>query len=128
DLAGDDPRVYDRENEPGRPWQLTGVTLSVFLVHVAVFEAVWNAPFGAVAAWITADRLEKVLAPLTPIPGAAWRWPSPLHQLYVRPAAHSAHGHRGHVDATAGAVRPHGRVRGAVTALMYPEVGCLSVR
>lgn len=83
DLEGDDPRVYDRENEPGRPWQPTSVTLSVFLVHVAVFEAVWNAQFGAVAAWITPDRLDEVLAPLTPIPGAAWRWPSPRHQLYV---------------------------------------------
>lgn len=59
------------------------MTLSVFLVHVAVFEAIWNARVGASAAWITPQKLDEVPAPLTPIPGAAWRWPCPTHQLYA---------------------------------------------
>ncbi|WP_157437857.1 hypothetical protein [Actinoplanes subtropicus] len=83
DPTGDDPEVYDRENTPGQPWQPTGVALSVFLVHVAVFEAIMGAQAGASAAWITSQRLDQVLSPLSPIPGAAWRWPCPMHQLYA---------------------------------------------
>src|SRR5207248_9673903 len=79
----DDGEVYDRENEPGRPWEPTGVPLSVFLVHVAVFEAVMAAACGASAAWITDDQLQHVLAPVTRIPRAAWRWPCPMHRLYA---------------------------------------------
>ena len=69
DPVGEDPEVYDRENVPGQLWQSTGVPLSAFLVHVAVFEAIWGAQTGAGAAWITPQRLDEILSPLTPIPG-----------------------------------------------------------
>lgn len=82
DPVGADPAVYDRENEPGQPWEPTGVPLSVFLVQIAVFEAIAVAEYGAGAAWIKPEDLEKVLAPLTPIPGAKWRFPETMHQLY----------------------------------------------
>lgn len=83
DRAGDDPAVFDRENEPGRPWQPTGVALSTFLLHVAVVEAVFGARFGAAAAWVTPAQLEAVLAPLRPLPMPPWRWPAQGHRLYA---------------------------------------------
>jgi hypothetical protein len=82
DPDADDGQVYDRESEADQPWQRTGVRLSVFLVHVAVFEAIFNARHGGTSAWIRPEHLSEVLAPLAPIPGTAWRWPSPGHDLY----------------------------------------------
>ena len=78
----EDPAVYDRESR-GRGWQPTGVNLSTFLLHVAVFEAIWMARHGAGTACIAPTRLASVLAPMTPIPGAAWRWPPPSTRLYA---------------------------------------------
>ncbi|GIH12496.1 hypothetical protein Raf01_06680 [Rugosimonospora africana] len=72
----DDPDVYDRENEPGQAWQRTGVRLSTFLIHVAVFEAIWSAKHGASAPGLSRHRCQDILAPLKPIPHAAWRWPT----------------------------------------------------
>lgn len=79
-----DPAVYDRENG-GRGWQPTGVDLSTFLLHVVVFEAVWMARYGAGTAYISPTRLAAVLAPMTPIPGACWRWPPPSTRFYAGP-------------------------------------------
>jgi len=83
DCAGDDPAVFDRENEPGEAWQPTGVALSRFLLHVAVVEAIFGAPHGASAAWVTPAQLDAVLAPLRPLPMPAWRWPAAGHRLYA---------------------------------------------
>src|SRR6266496_2948741 len=38
-----DPPAFDRESEPGAPWQATGQSLSEFLLHMIVFEAIWTA-------------------------------------------------------------------------------------
>jgi hypothetical protein len=76
DPDGDDPDVYDRENEPGTAWQRTGVRLSTFLIHVAVFEAIFNARHGASTATVSRRRCQDILAPLRPIPHAIWRWPT----------------------------------------------------
>ena len=80
---GDDPPVFDRENEDGSPWLRTGERLSTFLLHVAVFEAVMGAVHGASAGWVPRDRLPEILAPLEPLPMPDWRWPPGAHRLYA---------------------------------------------
>jgi hypothetical protein len=83
DRAGDDPAVFDRENQPGKQWQPTGAVLSTFLLHVAAFEAVMGARHFAAAAALTPDQLDAVLAPLRPLPMRAWRWPAAAHRLHA---------------------------------------------
>jgi hypothetical protein len=83
DRVGDDPTVFDRENQPGEPWQPTGVALSRFLLHVAVFEAICGARCSAGASWLTPEQLDAVLVPLRPLPMPAWRWPAAGHRLYA---------------------------------------------
>jgi hypothetical protein len=83
DPAGGDPAVFDRANEPGEPWEPTGVTLSTFLLHVAVFEAIMGARYQASAAWVTPQQLDAVLAPLRPLPMRPWRWPQAGARLYA---------------------------------------------
>jgi hypothetical protein len=83
DPDGDDPPVYDRENEPGRAWGSTGVRLRQFLVHVEVFEAVWSGAYGGSATWVPPADVAAILAPLSPVPGAEWRWPRPWTRLYA---------------------------------------------
>jgi hypothetical protein len=85
DRAGVDPLVFDRENEPGTPWQPTGAALSEFLLQVAVFEAVMGARLFAAAADLTPAQLAAALAPLRPLPMSAWRWPAGEHRLYAGP-------------------------------------------
>lgn len=81
--GGDDPPVYDRENVDGEPWQPTGVALSAFLLHVAVFEAVMSCQHGASASWVSLTQWEAILAPLRPLPMPDWRWPAAGHRLYA---------------------------------------------
>jgi hypothetical protein len=83
DCAGDDPAVFDRENQPGKLWRPTGAVLSTFLLHVAVFEAVMGARHFAGAAELTPDQLDAVPAPLRPLPMPAWRWPAAGHRLHA---------------------------------------------
>ena len=85
DRAGDDPLVFDRENEPGAPWQPTGAALSEFLLQVAVFEAVMGARLFAAGAGLTPGQLDAALAPLRPLPMSAWHWPAGEHRLYAGP-------------------------------------------
>lgn len=60
---GDDPQVYDRETDRGRPWHATGMRLSGFWVQVAMSEA--------------------VLAPMGAVEQPAWPFPPPSMQFYV---------------------------------------------
>jgi hypothetical protein len=83
DWDSEDPEVYDRENEDDEPWQPTGPRLSTFLVHVGVFEAVWQAAHGAGISCVGHDQCQQILAPLTPIPNTRWRWPAPGSSLYA---------------------------------------------
>lgn len=83
DRVGDDPPVHDRENLAGEPWRPTGVSLSTFLLHVAVFEAIMGSPYGAAACWVTPAELDSILAPLRPLPMPAWRWPTAGHRLHA---------------------------------------------
>lgn len=81
---GDDPPVFDRENEPERIWQPTGAVLSRFLFQVTVFETIWAAPHVRAASGLAREQLDRVLAPLTPVDMIAWRWPGPEHRFWVR--------------------------------------------
>jgi hypothetical protein len=72
--SSDDPIVLDRENEVGKPWQTTNTPLSVFLLQVAVFEALMGARYGASAIDIGEDAVEQITRPLTPVPTRAWHW------------------------------------------------------
>jgi hypothetical protein len=83
DRGDGDPPVYDRENVQDRPWQPTGVPLSTFLLHVAVFEAVMGSSRGACACWVTPAQLDEILAPLRALPMPDWRWPASGHRLYA---------------------------------------------
>jgi hypothetical protein len=79
----DDPPVYDRLADPFTEWRPTGVRLSVFLLHVAVFETITDFHHGACAFAVTKAQLERVLAPLRPLPMADWHWPTEGHRLYA---------------------------------------------
>jgi hypothetical protein len=79
----DDPAVHDRENAAGAAWQATGATLSTFLVHIAVYEAVMGAGCSASACWVTPGQLDEILRPLQPLPMPSWRWPVAGHRLYA---------------------------------------------
>jgi hypothetical protein len=83
DPTGADPPVYDRDNVEGGLWQPTGARLSTFLVHVAVFEAVMGAAYGASACWVSPATLAKILAPLRRLPMPEWYWPAGGHWLYA---------------------------------------------
>jgi len=77
-----DPAVWDRENQPDRAWQPTGESLSTFLLHAAVFEAILGAAVGAVAIDMNRDQMDQALGPMRPAPLPAWRWPGPETRIY----------------------------------------------
>ncbi|WP_143047164.1 hypothetical protein [Amycolatopsis xylanica] len=81
DPVGDDPPVHDRENAVGVPWQPTGVPLSTFLLHVAVFEAIMGSANAANVFGLSEVR--EILAPLRTLPAADWRWPAEGYRLYA---------------------------------------------
>jgi hypothetical protein len=80
---GDDPPVYDRENEEGRTWQPSGVRLSAFLFQVTVVETIFGAGRGAGASDLSRTDFERVVAPLTAVDMTPWRWPGPEHRLWL---------------------------------------------
>jgi hypothetical protein len=81
--SGDDPDVFDRENEPGVPWSPTGASLSEFLVHAAIFEATFASPLGATAIDIDQAHYESVVGGLRPVSMTPWTWPGPDSRLYI---------------------------------------------
>ncbi|GAB2846641.1 hypothetical protein GCM10027176_57910 [Actinoallomurus bryophytorum] len=81
--AGEDPAVYDRLNEAGEEWLPTGVPLSTFLLHLAVFEAIMGAPEPAIACSAGRAERDAALEPLRALPMPAWRWPGPGQRLYA---------------------------------------------
>jgi hypothetical protein len=79
---GDDPRVWGRFNENGVPWTDEGMPLSEFLIGVALFEAIIQAPFGASAAWIEQEQLDRLSTELPELPLISWRWPGYPSRFY----------------------------------------------
>jgi hypothetical protein len=72
---GADPPVWGRF-DGDEPWVREEVSLSGFLVQACLFEAIFSAPFGASVAWAGQETLDRVTAPLHPVPLGAWRWPA----------------------------------------------------
>jgi hypothetical protein len=83
DLATEDPPVWCRENDPGKPWVQDAPSISVFLVQMLVMSAALNGPHAATAAWLTPDEAERVLAALQRLELPPWHWPGPGAQWYA---------------------------------------------
>jgi hypothetical protein len=81
--GGDDPAVFDRENQPNIPWAATGAKLSDFLVQAAMFEAIMGSLTGASAVDISRSEFNQIVAPLAPVAMTPWTWPGPDHRLYI---------------------------------------------
>lgn len=81
--TGADPAVFDRENEPHVPWSPTNATLSEFLVHAAMFEAILASEAGATAIDLDRAHYDSVVALLKPVPMTLWNWPGPESRLFI---------------------------------------------
>lgn len=80
---GNDPDVYDRENEPGTQWTRVEERLSTFLHHAAVFEAVLGAERLTLAANDAEGSVVRgVLENLSSSPFIDWRWPGPRSNVW----------------------------------------------
>jgi hypothetical protein len=80
---GDDPSVYDRENEEGRNWQPSGASLSDFLFQMTVVETVLGSERGAGASDLSQQDFDRIVGPLTAVDMTPWRWPGPEHRLWL---------------------------------------------
>ena len=80
---GDDPQVYDRENEDGRAWQPSGVRLSDFLFQMTVVETVFGSERGVGASDLSQPDFDRIVRPLTAVDMTPWRWPGPEHRLWL---------------------------------------------
>ncbi len=80
---GDDPHVYDRENEDGRAWQPSGASLSDFLFQMTVVETVLGTERGAGASDLSQPDFDRIVEPLTAVDMTPWRWPGPEHRLWL---------------------------------------------
>lgn len=83
DLQADDPPVWCRENEPGRPWVQDAPRVSVFLLQLAVMNAALTSPHGAGAAWLSPDEMSRALAPMKELALPAWHWPAYPSRFYA---------------------------------------------
>ncbi|MFE0627992.1 hypothetical protein ACFW3D_13615 [Streptomyces sp. NPDC058864] len=63
--------VYEREVD--EEWERSAESLSEVLIHNALLEVVWTAPYRQ---WSTMadDTLLEVLAPMTEVTFGGWRW------------------------------------------------------
>ena len=80
---GDDPQVYDRENEGGRAWRPSGVKLSGFLFQMTVVETIFGSERGANASDLSQPDFDRVVGPLTAVDMTPWRWPGLEHRLWL---------------------------------------------
>ena len=80
---GDDPPVYDRENEESRAWQPSGASLSDFLFQMTVVETVFGSERGAGASDLSPQDFDRIVGPLTAVEMTPWRWPGPEHRLWL---------------------------------------------
>ncbi|WP_369185834.1 hypothetical protein [Streptomyces sp. Y1] len=77
DISGGDPMVFDRRSGPEpEVWIPTGESLSEFLLHATVFEAIAGAPYQMYATNVTEESLSQIICDLHPLPLPRWRWPS----------------------------------------------------
>jgi hypothetical protein len=83
DLDADDPPVWCRENEPGRPWVVDAPGVSVFLVQMLVMSAALSGPHIATASWLSQEATAQALAGLPELDLPAWHWPGHPARWYA---------------------------------------------
>ena len=81
--VGEDPIVFDRENERRTRWESTRTRLSRFVYELTVFEAVLSADECATAVDLTHEQLDRIVERLRPVDMVPWRWPGPEHRLWI---------------------------------------------
>ncbi|MFH7340598.1 hypothetical protein [Streptomyces sp. KHY 26] len=64
-------------------WAKVPESLSEFLVHNAIGEAVYNAPVTKYGGSVENSRVRDVLASLTEVAIGAWSWPDVGHRLFM---------------------------------------------
>lgn len=78
----DDPQnVY--EGRLYGDWRRLTEAWPEFLIHNAIGEAVYNAPFAKTCDSVENGRVPEVLAPLTEVVTGAWNWPDSGHRLFM---------------------------------------------
>jgi len=82
--GGDNPLVWERENEPGAGWTQTGERLDEFLWHFTLVEAVSGGRFGRGASDVSPAHLARFTSAWTALPVKPWRWPGPDHTLWTQ--------------------------------------------
>ncbi|WP_159072830.1 hypothetical protein [Streptomyces glaucescens] len=64
-------------------WEKLSEPLPEFLVHNALGEAAYNAPFTKYCGTVANARMNDVLAPMTEVATGAWNWPDSDHRLFM---------------------------------------------
>jgi hypothetical protein len=83
DLDDEDPPVWCRENEPGKPWAKESPAVSVFMVQMVVMSAALDGPHSAAAASLSPQEAERVLSPLQLLDLPPWHWPGDPARWYA---------------------------------------------
>ena len=81
---GDNPVVWERENEPGVEWTETGECLDEFLWHFTLVEAVFGARFGLAVIDVTSADHEGFTRSWTRWDVKPWQWPGPNAALWTQ--------------------------------------------
>ncbi|MGW0087157.1 hypothetical protein [Streptomyces sp. NPDC003393] len=78
---GDPMSVH--EGELYGDWVQLSESLPEFLIHNALGEAVYNAPFTRYGGSVENARVPDVVAPLTEVGIGAWNWPDSGHRIFM---------------------------------------------
>ncbi|MEU6673448.1 hypothetical protein [Streptomyces sp. NPDC046925] len=110
DPDSQDHLVYEREpSVDPKPWTSTGESLSDFLIHATVMEAILGAPTRKIATGVDFEwLLTREDASVLPFP--AWNWPARESRILIGEnwlaLAHPSDGHQVGYDITLAAVAP----------------------
>jgi len=81
---GDNPMVWERENNPGANWTETRERLDEFLWHFTLVEAVFGTRLGLGAANVTSVDHDRFTRAWTALDVKPWRWPGPNAALWTQ--------------------------------------------
>lgn len=81
--GGDNPLVWERENEPRAAWTPTGERLDEFLWHFTLVEAVFGGRFGLAANDVNPRDLARFTSSWMAVSAKPWRWPGPNQALWT---------------------------------------------
>lgn len=81
DDGGGDLPVLERSQATGGVWSATKETLTEFLWHAAVLEAVLGAPVARTVELLDGDAVRVAATRLRPVPVPWWTWPGQGHWL-----------------------------------------------